>query len=150
MGCPVEGPPRWTFTITQGVSVIAAYPRFSIIREKPGPLVAVIARAPVHEAPITEAMLASSSSIWIKTPPCFGSFAAMCSAISVEGVIGYPPKNRHPAASAPSAEAIFPCQNSVSRQYSIATLWGSYGSSSTQWIAWSGQVSWQTPQSCRP
>ena len=35
-------------------------------------------------------------------------------------------------------------------QYSIATLCGSYGSSSIQWIAWSGQVSSQTPQSLRP
>ena len=145
-----EGPPRWILTITQGVSVIAANPMFSIIREKPGPLVAVIARAPVHEAPITEAMLAISSSIWMKTPFFFGSFTAMCSAISVEGVIGYPPKNLQPAASAPSAQAVFPCQNSVSRQYSIATFWGSYGSSSIQWIAWSGQVSWQTPQSVPP
>ena len=63
--------------------------------------------------PITAAMLAISSSIWIKTPFFFGSFTAMCSATSVEGVIGYPPKNRHPAASAPSAQAVFPCQNSA-------------------------------------
>jgi len=37
----------------------------------------------------------------------------MCSATSVEGVMGYPPKKLHPAASAPSAQAVFPCQNSV-------------------------------------
>jgi hypothetical protein len=113
VGWPVEGPPRWIFTTTQGVSVIAANPIFSIIREKPGPLVAVIARAPVHEAPMIDAMLAISSSIWMKVPFSLGSFTAMCSATSVEGVMGYPPKNRHPAASAPSAHAIFPCQNSV-------------------------------------
>jgi hypothetical protein len=35
-----------------------------------------------------EAIEAISSSIWMKTPPLLGSFAAMCSAISVEGVIG--------------------------------------------------------------
>jgi hypothetical protein len=88
VGWPVEGPPRWTFTITQGVSVIAAYPMFSIISEKPGPLVAVIALAPVHAAPITAAMLAISSSIWMKTPFFFGSLSAICSATSVDGVIG--------------------------------------------------------------
>ena len=88
VGWPVEGPPRWTLTTTQGVSVMAANPMFSIIREKPGPLVAVIARAPVHDAPMMDAMEAISSSIWMKTPPFFGSFAAMCSATSVEGVIG--------------------------------------------------------------
>jgi hypothetical protein len=40
-----------------------AYPIFSCINEKPGPLVAVIARAPVHDAPMMAPMLASSSSI---------------------------------------------------------------------------------------
>ncbi len=61
---------------------------FSIISENPGPLVAVIARAPVHAAPITAAMLPSSSSIDMKTPPAFGSLRAIVSAISVDGVIG--------------------------------------------------------------
>ena len=113
VGWPVLGPPRWILTITQGVSVIAAYPMFSIISENPGPLVAVMARAPVQDAPITDAIPPISSSIWIKVPDSFGNFAAMCSAISVEGVMGYPPKNLHPAASAPSAHAILPCQNSI-------------------------------------
>jgi hypothetical protein len=67
---------------------MAANPIFSIIKEKPGPLVAVIARAPVHDAPMMDAMEAISSSIWMKTPPFFGSFTAICSAISVDGVIG--------------------------------------------------------------
>ncbi len=61
---------------------------FSIISENPGPLVAVIALVPVQAAPITEAMLASSSSMEMKTPPIFGSLRAMVSAISVDGVIG--------------------------------------------------------------
>ena len=56
VGWPVEGPPRWTLMTTQGVSVMTANPMFSIIREKPGPLVAVMARAPVQEAPMIEAM----------------------------------------------------------------------------------------------
>ena len=37
VGRPVDGPPRWTSTKTQGVSVMAARPMCSIIREKPGP-----------------------------------------------------------------------------------------------------------------
>ena len=37
-----------------------------------------------------------------------GVVDAMCSAISVAGVMGYPPKNRQPAASAPSAQATSP------------------------------------------
>ena len=65
VGSPVEGPPRCTFTMTQGVSVMAPKPMFSGIRLKPGPEVAVIERAPAQEAPSTEAMLASSSSIWM-------------------------------------------------------------------------------------
>jgi len=39
----VEGPPRWTLTNTHGVSVITAKPMCSIISEKPGPEVTVIA-----------------------------------------------------------------------------------------------------------
>ena len=67
---------------------MTAYPMFSIMREKPGPEVAVMARAPVQEAPTTAAMEAISSSIWMKTPFAFGSLRAMCSATSVEGVMG--------------------------------------------------------------
>ena len=60
----------------------------SCISEKPGPLVAVIARAPPATAPITAAREAISSSIWMKTPPSAGSRRAISSAISEEGVIG--------------------------------------------------------------
>ena len=88
VGWPVDGPPRWTFTTTSGVSVITAKPRFSIIREKPGPEVEVMAFFPVQAAPITAAIEAISSSIWTKTPPAFGIRAAIRSATSVEGVIG--------------------------------------------------------------
>jgi hypothetical protein len=38
----------------------------------------------------------------------------MISAISDEGVIGYPPKKRHPAAIDPYARASFPCQKATS------------------------------------
>jgi hypothetical protein len=63
VGKPVDGDPRWTSTITHGISSIAASPRFSIIKLKPGPEVAVIERFPAAEAPMIEAMLANSSSI---------------------------------------------------------------------------------------
>ena len=88
VGMPVEGPPRMTSTTTQGASIMAARPRFSCLSEKPGPEVAVMARAPPMEAPVTAAMEAISSSIWMKTPPTLGSSRAMCSAISEEGVMG--------------------------------------------------------------
>ena len=74
--------------MTQGVSVQTASPRFSIIRLKPGPEVAVMVLAPVQAAPMIEAMAAISSSIWMKVPPTSGRRSAMCSAISVAGVMG--------------------------------------------------------------
>jgi len=61
---------------------------FSCIKEKPGPLVAVIALRPPTEAPITAARLAISSSIWMMQPPRPGRRRAMVSMISVEGVMG--------------------------------------------------------------
>ena len=88
VGRPVDGPPRWTLTTTQGVSIITARPMFSIIRLKPGPLVTVIDLVPVHEAPTTAAIEASSSSIWMKVPPIEWNRRAMRSTTSVEGVIG--------------------------------------------------------------
>jgi len=88
VGRPVEGPPRWTFTTTHGVSIIAARPIFSIISEKPGPEVTVMALTPPQAAPTTAAMEPSSSSIWIKIPPTWGKRSAMRSATSVDGVIG--------------------------------------------------------------
>jgi hypothetical protein len=44
-------------------------------------------------------------------PPTWGSLFAKSSATSVEGVMGYPAKNRAPAAIAPSAQAWLPCIN---------------------------------------
>ena len=85
----------------------------SIMREKPGPEVAVIVRAPAQAPPMIAAILAGSSSIWMKVPPTLGRRAAIRSATSVDGVIGYPAKKRHPAAIAPSAQAVFPLRNSI-------------------------------------
>jgi hypothetical protein len=61
---------------------------FSCIREKPGPEVAVMLLTPAAEAPMTAAMEPSSSSIWMKCPPTWGSLPAQPSAISVDGVMG--------------------------------------------------------------
>ena len=61
---------------------------FSCISEKPGPEVAVKDFTPAAEAPSTAATEASSSSIWMKVPPTWGRRSALCSAISVEGVMG--------------------------------------------------------------
>ena len=88
-----------------------AYPRFSCMSEKPGPLVAVILFTPAREAPTTAPMLAISSSIWIKVPSTSGSRDDMRSMISEAGVIGYPAKKRQPAAMAPSAMASLPCSS---------------------------------------
>src|SRR5216110_2270167 len=95
---PVEGPARCTFMITAGISAKYESPMNSCIKEIPGPDVAVKARAPFHEAPITMPIEASSSS------PCTMAYLALpvwgsCrsfwqwlpngSASDDEGVIGY-------------------------------------------------------------
>jgi hypothetical protein len=67
------------------------------MRENPGPLVAVIALAPPHDAPITAEIEAISSSICKQMPPTLGISRAKYSMISLLGVMGYPAKKRHPA-----------------------------------------------------
>ena len=88
VGEPVDGPPRITFTMTTGTSAMHAKPMFSCFRENPGPEVAVSDFDPASEAPMTAPMAAISSSIWMKTPPNFGSITDSSSAISEDGVIG--------------------------------------------------------------
>ncbi len=88
VGTPVDGPPRITLTMTQGISVSMANPMFSCLSEKPGPEVAVRALQPASDPPITAAIAAISSSICRKTPPICGSRLARYSATSVDGVIG--------------------------------------------------------------
>ena len=46
VGMPVLGPARCTSTMTTGVSETPARPSVSVISEKPGPEVLVIARTP--------------------------------------------------------------------------------------------------------
>src|SRR6202035_1873208 len=71
VGMPVEGPARCTFMITAGISAKYERPMNSVIKEMPGPEVAVKARAPFHEAPITMPIEASSSS------PCTMAYLAL-------------------------------------------------------------------------
>ena len=55
---------------------------------KPGPLVAVMDRAPPQLAPMTAFMEASSSSICMNTPPASNILEERYSGISVAGVMG--------------------------------------------------------------
>src|ERR1700712_2188537 len=95
---PVEGPARWMFMITPGISAKYESPINSVISEMPGPEVAVKARAPFHEAPITMPIEASSSSactIAYLALPVSGScrsflqWLVKASATDDDGVIGY-------------------------------------------------------------
>src|SRR5215467_813709 len=98
VGMPVEGPARWMFMMTAGISAKYERPMNSVIREMPGPDVAVKARAPFQDAPITMPIEASSSS------PCtmayfalpvlaswrnFAQWPVKASATDDDGVIGY-------------------------------------------------------------
>src|SRR6516225_6829338 len=98
VGMPVEGPARWMFMITAGISAKYESPMNSVISETPGPDVAVKARAPFQEAPITMPIEASSSSpctIAYLALPVSGSCryflqcAVNASATEDDGVIGY-------------------------------------------------------------
>src|SRR6202045_755116 len=71
VGMPVDGPARCTFMITAGTSAKYDRPINSVISEMPGPEVAVKARAPFHDAPITMPIEASSSS------PCTMAYFAL-------------------------------------------------------------------------
>src|SRR3954451_16791014 len=95
---PVEGPARCTFMITAGISAKYDSPMNSVISEMPGPEVAVKARAPFHDAPITMPIEASSSSPWtmayfafLVTGSCrsFLQWLVNASATDEDGVIGY-------------------------------------------------------------
>jgi len=61
---------------TTGVSVIAARPRASVIRQKPPPEVAVIALRPAYDAPMTMLRAAISLSGWMTTMSFSRSWAA--------------------------------------------------------------------------
>ena len=46
VGRPVEGPPRCTLMTINGSSAMHAYPRASILRDRPGPELPVTAMCP--------------------------------------------------------------------------------------------------------
>src|SRR5258708_40105506 len=105
VGMPVEGPARCTFMITAGISAKYDRPMNSVIREIPGPEVAVKARAPFHDAPITMPMEASSSSpctMAYFALPVLGSWRSFLQwlveacAPQDDGVIGYPAETGAP------------------------------------------------------
>src|SRR3984957_10748769 len=89
----------------------------SCINEMPGPDVAVKARAPFHDAPITMPIEASSSSPWTMAYfafPVLGScrsflqWLAKASASDDDGVIGYQAQTVAPPYTAPRAAALLP------------------------------------------
>ena len=95
--------------ITAGSSLSASSAIPSCMRARPWPHDPVAARAPVAAAPMAMLIASSSLAALMHTPPAAGSLAAMFSSSSVNGSIGYPVKNRHPAAIAASAIASLPC-----------------------------------------
>ena len=96
-----------SYTELQGKDTLITSPQKEQ-QEKPGPEVTVIAFLPAQTAPCKQIEEAISSSIWIKHPPTLGKREAILSTISVDGVIGYPAANVHPAAIAPSVAEWFP------------------------------------------
>src|SRR5205085_9906757 len=117
VGMPVEGPARCTFMITPGISAKYERPMNSVIRDMPGREVAVKARAPFQDAPITMPIDASSSSpctMAYLALPVLGScrsflqWAPKASASEDDGVIGYQAQTVAPPNTAPSAAALFP------------------------------------------
>src|SRR4249919_1321681 len=89
----------------------------SVISEMPGPEVAVKARAPFQEAPMTMPIEANSSSPWTMAYLAFlvsGSWRSRlqwlvkASASDDDGVIGYQAQTVAPPYTAPSAAALLP------------------------------------------
>jgi hypothetical protein len=74
--------------MTEGSSAMLESPIISVIRESPGPLVAVMEGTPPKDAPSTIPMAAISSSACTTRPPAAGSSSMSVSITSEEGVIG--------------------------------------------------------------
>src|ERR1700680_3473831 len=100
--------------------------------EMPGPAVEVKARAPLHEAPITIPMAASSSSACRMMQlflPVSGSRRYLsqnslkASITEVEGVMGYQADTVAPAYTQPSAVAVLPSMRILSPLASILSRW---------------------------
>src|ERR1700674_1180616 len=102
----------------------------SCIKEMPGPEVAVKARAPFHDAPITMPIEASSSSpctMAYLALPVLGScrsflqWLAKASAREDDGVIGYHAQTVAPPYTAPSAAALLPSMKM--RSPTLSAVW---------------------------
>src|SRR5688500_14642853 len=91
VGRPVEGPPRWTSTITSGSSSDTARPIVSLFSARPGPDVVVTPIAPPYAAPSAAPIAEISSSAWIVVTPKRLSRDSACR-MSDAGVIGYEPR----------------------------------------------------------
>ena len=87
VGRPVEGPPRWTSTMTSGSSSETARPIVSDFSATPGPDVVVTPIAPPKLAPRAMPMPAISSSACIVVTP-WRLRAASAWRMSDAGVIG--------------------------------------------------------------
>ena len=112
VGIPVDGPARWTSTITSGSSRVTARPTVSDLSTIPGPADVVTPRDPPNAAPSAAPDAAISSSAWnVRTPKCLR--CASSSRMPEAGVIGYAPrKSGRPesllAAISPYDSAAFP------------------------------------------
>jgi hypothetical protein len=100
--------------MTSGSSASVISENDSCISERPCPVEPVAARAPVASAPHAIPTASSSDSALMHTPPTGGSSSAKCSSTSVNGVIGYPAKNRQPDAIAARTNASEPSINTRS------------------------------------
>ena len=87
VGMPVDGPARWTSTITSGSSSITASPIVSDFSAIPGPEVTVTPSWPAKLAPRAAPIAAISSSAWKVVTPCCLAPDRLCST-SEAGVIG--------------------------------------------------------------
>src|SRR3954447_2273971 len=139
----------------------------SVISEMPGPEVAVKARAPFHDAPITIPIEASSSSPWTMAYLAFlvsGSWRSRlqwlvkASASDDDGGIGYQAQPVAPPYTAPSAAALLPSMKM--RSPTLSAFWtrkpiGHFRLVSAQsrprWSAWTfDDSSFSLPLYCSP
>ena len=88
VGTPVDGPARCTLMKPTGISIIPALPIASVIRAKPPPDVAHMARHPTWAAPMTMLATVISSSAWRTMIPRSRAFLAIQCRTPVDGLIG--------------------------------------------------------------
>jgi hypothetical protein len=73
---------------TSGTPAMVSSASDSCMSERPCPVEPVAAGVPVAAAPHAMPIASSSLSAFMQTPPTGGIFLAICSRISVKGVIG--------------------------------------------------------------